>query len=413
MDVQFGHIGIDDIDRALDSRWSCVAFSGVIERLYRRDAIAEHRKSVALNMLAALCLFDSFIANDYVVLRQAFPIFLVGRFLVATPLCLACALLVLRRETLYDLSIWTFGFVTAGTLSALLWLSAGSYRDNYLFGDVLIMVSSVALTRPRLPVAMASILAQCACFEFVVATTDIVSPDGRIVSLLFCMSAAIIAALTAYAIESVNRRAFLLKLRVQLLNRDLHAQAAIDPLTGLGNRRALEEATGRHWAAAPGAGRRVSLILIDIDFFKAFNDSHGHPAGDACLERLARCVMGEMRGGHDLAIRFGGEEIVVFLPDTELEQARLLAESIRRAILAAAIPHPVLGPDAVVTASLGVASSLTGRCTSTELVKRADIALYAAKHHGRNQVWPPADGVVTANAGPVPRHGAGVESLVA
>lgn len=413
MDAQFGHIGIDDIDRALDSRWSRLAFPGAIEGLYRGDAIAEHRRSVALNMVAALCLFDSFIVNDYFMLRQAFPIFLVGRFLVATPLCLACAVLVLRRETLYDLSVWTFGVVAAGTLSAMLWLSSGGYRDHYLFGDILIMVASVALTRPRLPVAMASILAQCACFEFVVSTTDVVPADGRIVSLLFCVSAAVIAALTAYAIESANRRAFLLKLRMQLLNRDLHAQAAIDPLTGLGNRRAFEEATERHWAAAPGAGRRVSLILIDIDFFKTFNDSHGHLAGDACLQRLAHCVMGEMRGGQDLAIRFGGEEIVVFLPDTEPAQARLLAETIRRAILAAAIPHPVLGPGAVVTASLGVASSRTGRCTSTELVKHADIALYAAKHNGRNQVWPPANGAVTSGAGPGLRHGAALESLVA
>ena len=161
-----------------------------------------------------------------------------------------------------------------------------------------------------------------------------------------------------------------------------------DPLTGLGNRRCLDTAAAGLWADGGGRPRQVGFILLDVDRFKLFNDSYGHPAGDLCLQAIARCVERNIRQASDMVIRFGGEELVVFMPDTDMQAALMVAERIRRAIVREGIAHPALGVGAVVTASLGVASSLTTSCTSEQLVTWADNALYEAKNNGRNRVWP-------------------------
>lgn len=395
MDDRSHVIAAADIERALDGGLASLRLPADIEGLYRQDTVAEQRSSVALNMIVFMCLFDSFVVNDYFMLRDDFTVYLIGKFLVVTPVCFLCVAM-LKRVATYQLALWLFCVTLTGTLSTMLYFSGGVYRGNYLFGDLLIMVGTVALTRPGLRCALSGIVAQCAFFETLLFVTDIVPPEGRFVSSLFCMSGAVIAGFTAYALETVNRRAFLLKLRVQLLNRDLQTAAVTDPLTGLGNRRALEEATRAHWSRPSGSGTWVSLILIDVDFFKSYNDTYGHAAGDTCLERVADRVLDAIRGSRDLAIRFGGEEIAVFMPGKDFAQAHRLADAIRQGIVAAAIPHSAVGPDGILTGSFGVATALTGDCTALDLFKRADAALYAAKRNGRNQVWPARIGTWTA-----------------
>lgn len=388
-------IAAADIERALEGGFASFRLPAAIEALYGEDTVAEQRSSVALNMIVVVLLFDSFVLNDYFMLRDDFTVYLIGKFLVVTPVCLLCVAM-LKRVASYQFALWLFCVTLAGTLSAMLYVSGGAYRGNYLFGLLLIMVGAVALTRPGLRCALSAILVQCACFATLLFATDIVPPEGRVVNLLFCLSSGVIAAFTGYALETVNRRAFLLKLRVQLLNRDLQAAAVTDPLTGLGNRRAFEEATQAHWSRPSCEGAWVSLVLIDVDFFKLYNDTYGHAAGDTCLERVAGRVLDEIRGSRNLAIRFGGEEIAVFMPGKDFAQAHRLAEAIRQGIVAAAIPHSAVGPDGILTGSFGVASALTGDCTALDLFKRADAALYAAKRNGRNQVWPARIGTWTA-----------------
>jgi diguanylate cyclase (GGDEF)-like protein len=128
-------------------------------------------------------------------------------------------------------------------------------------------------------------------------------------------------------------------------------------------------------------------MLFDLDYFKAYNDGFGHLAGDTCLKRIASLVQAELRDRSDVAYRFGGEEFLVLLRRTDLRTALAIAERMRRAIEAAAIPHPTRN---IVTASFGVAATKIGSAiTSDELIHSADAALYAAKRNGRNQVWPP------------------------
>jgi diguanylate cyclase (GGDEF)-like protein len=165
--------------------------------------------------------------------------------------------------------------------------------------------------------------------------------------------------------------------------------AFLDPLTGLPNRRYLEEKTAQIWKRSDDEVSPTAVVMIDIDHFKKYNDRHGHPAGDLCLKRVAGAVSGQLRGEADIAIRLGGEEFLLLLPQTELGEAIRIAERIRRAIESLAIPHEGLTAGCCVTASFGVMAGHVSAHPLGELLAGADTALYAAKRNGRNQVWPP------------------------
>lgn len=161
--------------------------------------------------------------------------------------------------------------------------------------------------------------------------------------------------------------------------------ALTDELTGLANRRSLGAGLRREWRRAVQDAAPLSLIMLDIDHFKQFNDLHGHVAGDECLRRVAACLVRHARRAGDMAARYGGEEFVMVLPGLEPAAARELAETIRTDILALDLPHPG-SPMARLTVSLGVAARLR-EDGPEDLLARADGALYAAKASGRNRVY--------------------------
>lgn len=169
---------------------------------------------------------------------------------------------------------------------------------------------------------------------------------------------------------------------------EMETLARTDALTGVVNRRAFDEELEREVARSRRAGTPVSLILLDVDHFKAFNDFHGHPEGDACLKRVANVLRAQVRRGGDLLARYGGEEFCVVLPDTDEAGALVFAEGLRAAIEAAGIEHGA-SDRGMVTASLGVATfsaDAGGTLSAADLLKTADIALYGAKRSGRNRV---------------------------
>ena len=170
-------------------------------------------------------------------------------------------------------------------------------------------------------------------------------------------------------------------------NQELERMAALDGLTRLANRRAFDEALPRAWADHRRRGTSVAVVLCDIDHFKRYNDRHGHPAGDQALIKVAAALAGVTRRGSDLVARYGGEEMVFLLPDTDAEGARRVATEALDAVRALALPHgdPEAGP--VVTVSFGVAAAVPDASSGPdELVSRADRALYRAKAAGRNRV---------------------------
>ena len=175
----------------------------------------------------------------------------------------------------------------------------------------------------------------------------------------------------------------------QLLETNLMLQRLMraDGLTGLANRRHFDDCLSTEWARAQREQSALSLLMIDVDYFKAFNDHFGHVAGDDALRQVASCLNEMCSRSTDIAARYGGEEFAMILPGTSPGGARLLAEKIRLSVQALAIAHTMPSAGSTVTVSLGVATlTPSADTTPTQLVQLADQGLYLAKHKGRNQV---------------------------
>ena len=164
----------------------------------------------------------------------------------------------------------------------------------------------------------------------------------------------------------------------------LEKLASRDGLTGLANRRCFDDTLAAEWTRAQRLCQPISLLMVDVDNFKAYNDANGHLGGDECLKRIATAVASEMRA-NDLVARYGGEEFAVILPNQSLKGAAIVAERIRRRVEQLQLPNGG-APLRRVTVSIGAATAIVGpdNCAS-ELVATADAALYRAKHLGRNR----------------------------
>lgn len=168
-------------------------------------------------------------------------------------------------------------------------------------------------------------------------------------------------------------------------NERLAALASTDGLTGVANRRAFDERLTEELARARRAGSSLAMIMLDLDFFKQYNDHYGHPMGDDCLRQIAAILQIDRRTS-DCVARIGGEEFSILLPDTSFGGGVVVAETVRARIEGLGLPHSA-SPNGVVTASLGVAVASPGdAATAQDLMRSADEALYRAKANGRNQV---------------------------
>jgi diguanylate cyclase (GGDEF)-like protein len=182
-------------------------------------------------------------------------------------------------------------------------------------------------------------------------------------------------------LSSSMRRETLLRAQAEKLG----IQSLTDELTGIANRRRMNNHLEEEVRRAARSYRPLSVILLDIDHFKHFNDRFGHLAGDDCLIRVALTLQARISRAGDLLARYGGEEFCVILPDTDSEAAQTFAESLRCKVENLAIEHPDNSCAPVVTISLGVANWLPGNPeTATGLLLKADNALYRAKQQGRN-----------------------------
>jgi diguanylate cyclase (GGDEF)-like protein len=170
-------------------------------------------------------------------------------------------------------------------------------------------------------------------------------------------------------------------------NDRLTVMASMDMLSGLANRRGFQSRLDFEWMKAQQQNDRdLSLLMIDVDHFKLFNDTYGHPEGDACLSRLGETLAGIAAENIGFAGRYGGEEFCLLLPNTDIGRAVQIGETVRMAVLALAMPH-CTSSHQTVTVSVGVACSQpNGAHGPGDLIEAADAALYAAKHRGRNAV---------------------------
>jgi diguanylate cyclase (GGDEF)-like protein len=230
--------------------------------------------------------------------------------------------------------------------------------------------------------------------ELVVATAAAfdreVGPQESVEALLVDVNRSLIAMTQNYdaavrRLESLLSEKDVLSKQLQAANDRLSALASTDALTGLANKRALEEALHRDLARADRDNTWLTIVISDIDFFKKVNDTYGHLTGDDVLRHVGKAFGSKLRAG-DLAARYGGEEFLLILPGSNAVGGKIAAERLRRMIENLTLPGPS-GPISI-TSSFGVASVRGPGCAGkvNELIARADQALYIAKHGGRNRV---------------------------
>jgi len=205
---------------------------------------------------------------------------------------------------------------------------------------------------------------------------------------------ALIAGAVDFIAKPVHEAVLLARVRTHLrlksLSDELRRSAALDGLTQLSNRGAFDSRLLLEWSRAGRLGTPLSVILLDVDHFKQFNDRYGHPAGDRCLQAVAGAVQAQARRSTDVAGRVGGEEFALLLPDTPVEGAQEAAERLRADIAALQIAHGASPTSPCVTVSIGIASCVAGPQSGllrpADLIEIADQALYKAKSLGRNRV---------------------------
>ena len=167
----------------------------------------------------------------------------------------------------------------------------------------------------------------------------------------------------------------------------LRRMALSDGLTGVANRRQFDTVLSAEWRRCGRSGQPLSLIMIDVDHFKRYNDRYGHQQGDVCLRAVAAAIKAALCRSHDLAARYGGEEFACLLPDTALEGALLKAAEIEAAVRALALEHADSALGGIVTVSVGVAGvGAPQQLSESALVEAADAQLYRAKREGRARV---------------------------
>lgn len=210
----------------------------------------------------------------------------------------------------------------------------------------------------------------------------------------YLIAGPIILLAIALILERVDRQSFLQSLmltwegqQLDTVNRQLNELSRRDALTQISNRRHLDESIHSEWERARRESYPLSLLFVDIDHFKAYNDHYGHTAGDEVLAQVARTLNESLKRPGDLVARYGGEEFVLLLPNTDDEGARKVGERLLRRIDQQRIPHLHSRTAHHITISIGVATALAdSNMSAEELLKRADIALYQAKNAGRHRL---------------------------
>ncbi|PJG58020.1 GGDEF domain-containing protein [Aeromonas cavernicola] len=298
-------------------------------------------------------------------------------------------LMVLERELFIGVTISSI----AWALGVLLYMEhlPDAYRAAMIMLTTLILTGSAimllgsrrALYGSLLPLGFAML------FELAGGNDQEQVVDLMLAAYLFIFLPSLLRHLRREQIASLHHQFANAELVAELrqVSDQLRSASRRDGLTGIANRAHLDDCLARAWRRCHRARTPLSLVLVDVDYFKQFNDFYGHLPGDECLQQIAMVLAEVERREDDLAARYGGEEFALLLPCTSVQGALQLADKVRVALKALAIPHHKSLVSSKVTCSFGVATLVPDSTTSiAELIQKADAALYQAKHNGRDRI---------------------------
>ena len=371
-------------------------FPPELERVYRLFVHTGRRRRYIVLAGVALVLYDLFAICDWFILPDIFRFAAAIRFLVVTPAILAGIWLLRRRGGGRLLDPAAAILLLLGLASLCLFMALSHHPNviHYYSGISVILMFSNMILRQPFPYALSVSLAGCLLYLLTLPHIPTMPREAAVSSVMVIATSALFSLLGNFQMNYEHRRDFLMSALQQIsgrklsrVNSQLERLSLTDGLTGLPNRRQFDLTLQREWHAAQRNRYPLTLVFLDVDHFKNYNDNYGHPAGDICLRRIGAVLTMVSKRAQDLPARYGGEEFVVLLPHTDQEQGRQLAEGIRQDVEDLAIPHDYSEAANVVTISLGVASLTPDRGHHPDdLVALADQALYAAKQGGRNRV---------------------------
>jgi diguanylate cyclase (GGDEF)-like protein len=388
-------VTLEVLKKFMAGRKRRLEFPSAIEQQFQSDTASRRCQRLTTGILVSAVIYNFFLLGDWLLVPDVFWRAVALHFGLVTPWMLAAAWIISRGPSRFVRE----GLAASLPLAIIFQIDYGfaittsEFAGHYQYVVIpTLLYTNVSLHRLTFPFALAVTSVIVVAHSALVLCAGNVSTAVGIIVLVQLVACAYITIIANYTMERDLRRAYLYSLRDRLRHAEADATSRRDALTGLANRHHLDAELGKLWGMPDDQVSPVSVILADIDHFKPLNDRYGHAAGDLCLKRVAALLTAELRGGDDHAVRFGGEEFLLLLPNMDLPNAMRVAERARKAIEAAAIPNDGAGTSGIVTASFGVASSSTADLTAVELIAAADSALYAAKRKGRNQVWPPLAG---------------------
>lgn len=393
-----------EIDSALKAPFWHLRLPDQLEKRFDRDSLEARTEHLQRSGWFALFVFNSFLVADWLMAHDVFLESVLIRLGILTPLG---AVTLLNRHRLYrlagadrspmlnDLIVVASGWAAALSLAVILFKSHSPLSYYYHAGFVVVIIYGNVVQQLSFRYAVLFSGGVLALHLLGLLYTPSFPPPIA-VSMLLMVAATVGFTLVAnYLVEKATRRRYLLLQRDHQLVQDLadtnlklQKLSRADVLTGVANRRHFHDYLAQVWERARIDQTPLSVLMLDVDHFKAYNDRYGHPAGDACLRAIATALEDKLRSPDDFVARYGGEEFVVVLPNADTAVAYQAAERVRTAVEALSIPHEASHTHDVVTISVGVATVVPGvpGVDADRLVSRADRALYDAKRGRRNQV---------------------------
>ena len=392
-------MSIDALTRAeadLGRSGARLCFEPALERKYEISTAAQRARLLRFWLLFGLTLRIIGVASEVAIGGEVLTYGLILRFGVLLPVVLVSLVLLSPRfpRIVQALAATTAPFLCVVGLAVIGTVVAPPNEAKYFYLAGINIIAINIVMPLRFQHAVAFTFASVAAYVFV-ALSGWGGLEFRTVSdTVFMFSFAGIASLAVtYRNDLADRRAFLAKEKIRLqaaaleaANEELKRLLTTDALTSVYNRRYLDESLKTHGEKAVADKTHLGVVMVDVDHFKAYNDMLGHRAGDQCLREVARVIEANVREGTDIVTRYGGEEFAVLAPGLSPEGTEALAERIRAAIEARAIPHPRMR-DAKVTVSAGTSAMIPhGVGVLESLFEAADSALYRSKNLGRNRV---------------------------
>jgi diguanylate cyclase (GGDEF)-like protein len=379
-----------------------LSFEPPLERAFMDDYARKSLGQVRFTIVVTALFYCGFMVLDATVAADVMKTLWLIRFAIFLPASVILFLLSYwpRFDRIWQgaLSLWSL--IAGLGIVAMIGTARGGAQSSYYVGLILVFIVLYTWARVRFIWATLTGWLIVAAYEWLALSALRVPSKVTLAQNFFFIGSNLLGMFACYSIERYARREFVLarllreeedKVRgvnqeLNEKNEELRGLAEVDDLTRIPNRRMFDQELKRGWRRMLRTSRPLTVLLCDVDNFKAFNDAYGHQAGDECLVKVAHAVAGSARRPGDYAARYGGEEFAVVLQDTALEGAQHVAERICLAVRSLGIPHSGSTVAKHVTISVGAATIQPTHDREPEaVVRKADECLYQAKGEGRDR----------------------------